>query len=192
MTEITIKPLEWRFWDLKHEYGRGSWDANTPWETYSIHDVSEKYPTDNRYYCPKVSDQFETLELAQEAAQRDHESRVRSAINLEAHKAEIAAKDAELVRLQTGIKRLSDEEELCAETTGDDPFSMVYLAAKLSDREADIERLERALEKAREYAAELSRSVQGLLDTLVGDEFADDIPAVIAARAALNGGSDAP
>lgn len=106
MTEITIKPLEWRFWDLKHEYGRGSWDANTPWETYSIHDVSERYPTDNRYYCPKVSDQFETLELAQAAAQRDHESRVRSAINLDAHKAEIAAKDAEIERLREALTAL--------------------------------------------------------------------------------------
>lgn len=99
--------------------------------------------------------------------------------------AALSAKDAELSILKAGIKRLSDEEELCAETTGDDPFSMVYLAAKISDRESDIERLESALDNKREYASELSRSLQGLLDALVGDEFADDVPAVIAAREAL-------
>lgn len=44
----------------------------------------------------------------------------------------------EIERLRTGIKRLSDEEELCAETTGDDPFSMVYLAAKLAKAEAQV------------------------------------------------------
>lgn len=40
--------------------------------------------------------------------------------------------------LRAGIKRLSDEEELRAETTGDDPFSMVYLAAKLAAVEHDL------------------------------------------------------
>jgi len=38
--------------------------------------------------------------------------------------------------LEAGIKRLSDEEELCDETTGDDPFSIVRLAAKLAACEA--------------------------------------------------------
>lgn len=43
----------------------------------------------------------------------------------------------EIAGYRAGIKRLSDEEELCAETTGDDPFSLVYLAAKLAQAEAD-------------------------------------------------------
>lgn len=40
--------------------------------------------------------------------------------------------------LRAGIKRLSDEEELCDETAGDDPFSMVRLAAKLAVAEDDL------------------------------------------------------
>lgn len=44
----------------------------------------------------------------------------------------------EIERLRTGIKRLSDEEERCSETTGDDPFSLVYLAAKLAAAENRI------------------------------------------------------
>jgi len=47
----------------------------------------------------------------------------------------------EIERLRAGIKRLSDEEELCAGATGYDPFSMVYLAAKLARMEAENERL---------------------------------------------------
>lgn len=47
----------------------------------------------------------------------------------------------EIDRLRAGIKRLSDEEELCAETTGDDPFSLIYLAAKLAKAEAENEQL---------------------------------------------------
>src|SRR5690606_21802007 len=56
-----------------------------------------------------------------------------------------AREAAALIRsLRAGIKRLSDEEELCAETTGDDPFSLVYLAAKIAAAEA------RAAELAKE------------------------------------------
>ena len=48
---------------------------------------------------------------------------------------------AEIDTLKMGIKRLSDEEELCAETTGDDPFSLVYLASKLAAREAENDQM---------------------------------------------------
>lgn len=51
----------------------------------------------------------------------------------------------EIERLRAGIKRLSEEEELCAETTGDDPFSMVYLAAKLAAVESALATAEAAL-----------------------------------------------
>ncbi|MCR6502534.1 hypothetical protein MUO32_26255 [Shinella sp. CPCC 101442] len=50
--------------------------------------------------------------------------------------------EQENAELRTGIKRLSDEEELCAETTGNDPFSMVYLAAKLAKAEAEVKALQ--------------------------------------------------
>lgn len=68
----------------------------------------------------------------------------------------IAAKDAELARLRTGIKRLSDEEELCTETTGDDPFSLVYLAAKLAAAEDVIRRNEVLFESKDETIRQLS------------------------------------
>lgn len=63
--------------------------------------------------------------------------------------AALATKDAEIATLKSGIARLSDEEELCAETTGDDPFSMVYLAAKLAKAESENNRLRGLVEEAR-------------------------------------------
>lgn len=82
MSNVTVKPLKWTFWDLPHDYGRGSWDANTAFDMYQIHDVSKKFPDDGRYYCPKVSDQFDTLEAAKAAAQADYEARILSAIEV--------------------------------------------------------------------------------------------------------------
>ncbi len=57
----------------------------------------------------------------------------------------------EIERLHAGIKRLTDEEERCAETTGDDPFSMVYLAAKLASTEAECKRLHAAMKEVEDY-----------------------------------------
>lgn len=54
--------------------------------------------------------------------------------------------EEKIERLRVGIKRLSDEEEMCAETTGDDPFSLVYLASKLANAEGEIDRLREALD----------------------------------------------
>jgi len=58
----------------------------------------------------------------------------RTCANLEALKSENED-------FRAGIKRLSDEEEFCAETTGDNPFSMVHLAAKLAASEQRIKEL---------------------------------------------------
>ena len=69
---------------------------------------------------------------------------------------EACTKAADEIRmLRAGIKRLSDEEELCAETTGEDPFSLVYLAAKLASSEterAEQWRLRRDAEGSRDAA----------------------------------------
>lgn len=79
-----------------------------------------------------------------EAAEAELDSRTRA----------LDEAETELRRLRTGIKRLSDEEEMCAETSGDDPFSMIYLAAKL----AAAEKLSADQERLRERAeAELER-----------------------------------
>ena len=45
--------------------------------------------------------------------------------------------EAEVERLRAGIKRLSDEEELLAETTDGEEFTLVSIAAKLAQAEAE-------------------------------------------------------
>jgi hypothetical protein len=51
--------------------------------------------------------------------------------------AEIFRLRAALAELRTGIKRLSDEEEMLAETTDGEEFTLVSIAAKLAKAEAD-------------------------------------------------------
>ena len=77
-----------------------------------------------------------------------------------AEREQCASAQEELNLLRSGVKRLSDEEELCAETTGDDPFSMVYLAAKLNDVEKQLEALARRHEKALIYASMMRGALQ--------------------------------
>jgi len=77
---VAIKPLEWRFFDVKHDYGRGVWDANTPWKTLTIQHCTTPANASFPFYCPEISDQFRTLEEAQEAAQKWYERNVRSAL----------------------------------------------------------------------------------------------------------------
>jgi hypothetical protein len=69
----------------------------------------------------------------------------------------------EIQMLRAGIKRLSYEEELCSETTGDDPFSMVYLAAKLASAEkerAEEWRQRRDAEGSRDAASAAADSLR--------------------------------
>lgn len=61
----------------------------------------------------------------------------------------------EIDLLRSGIKRLSDEEELCAETTGDDPFSLVSIAAKLATAEAAADSLRLDRDHLRSAVTEL-------------------------------------
>lgn len=68
---------------------------------------------------------------------------------------------AENERLRAGIKRLSDEEEMCAETTGDDPFSLVYLAAKLAKTEGTIDQLRKAMDDAADVLRSIIIDCQG-------------------------------
>lgn len=76
---------------------------------------------------------------------------------------EACTKAADEIRmLRAGIKRLSDEEELCAETTGDDPFSLVHLAAKLAATESDL----RGMRIALDQAWESNRERQGVIDRM--------------------------
>lgn len=78
---------------------------------------------------------------------------------------------AEIATLRAGIKRLSDEEELCAETTRDDPFSMVYLSAKLSAAEKEIRRHEVLFESKDETIRQLTEErseLRAALSKIVG------------------------
>nr|CAD6410872.1 MazG nucleotide pyrophosphohydrolase domain superfamily protein [Rhizobium sp. Q54] len=83
--------------------------------------------------------------------------------------------------LRAGIKRLSDEEELCDETTGDDPFSIVRLAAKLA-----------AAEEARAEQWRLRRDAEASRDAMraAADSLLQDRKALIEAIQPLLGCAD--
>lgn len=75
----------------------------------------------------------------------------------------------ENAELRAGIKRLSDEEELQAETTGGDAFDLVALAAKLARTEADRAdqwRLRREAEGSRDAARAAADSLRMERDQL--------------------------
>lgn len=93
----------------------------------------------------------------------------------------IAAYQARVSELEAGIKRLSDEEELCDETTGDDPFSIVRLAAKLA-----------AAEEARAEQWRLRRDAEASRDAMraAADSLLQDRKALIEAIQPLLGCAD--
>lgn len=97
-----------------------------------------------------------------EAAEAELDSRARA----------LDEAEAEVKRLRTGIKRLSDEEELCAETTGDDPFSLIYLAAKLAAAEKSNADQEQLREKGEAEVKRLRNKVaaRALTDAQLIDE----------------------
>lgn len=78
---FSIKPLVWRFFDVKGSFGQGVWDANGINITYSIEDVSETFQSDP-FYCSRLSKQFASLEEAQQAAQLHHEAAIRYSIEM--------------------------------------------------------------------------------------------------------------
>ena len=73
-----VKALVWHYFDVNTAIGKGVWDATTPWTTYTIEYCNEELP----YFCPKVGNQFATLEEAKAAVQADFESRILSALDL--------------------------------------------------------------------------------------------------------------
>src|SRR5690348_4674662 len=78
--DARVKPLEWRHFNVEHDYGRGVWDANTPWNTVTICDCEQWEATGERYYVPNLSKTFPELADAKAAAQKDYEQRIRSAL----------------------------------------------------------------------------------------------------------------
>lgn len=85
------------------------------------------------------------MERAAFARQEDTGTALADAVHFEQ-----AAKEIALLR--SGIKRLSDEEELLAETTDGDEFTLVSIAAKLSSAEIANRRLIAALRKVEWWA----------------------------------------
>lgn len=81
---VAVKLLDWRFFDLSHDYGRGLWDASTPWRTLTIQYCTRSEGIAFPFYCPEIADQFKTLEEAQAAVQKWHERNVRSALDRDA------------------------------------------------------------------------------------------------------------
>ena len=68
-----FRPLKWHHFDGPTEHGCGEWYAHATRGMYHIYDVREKFPNDRPFYAKEVSDQFDTLEQAQDAVQNRHE-----------------------------------------------------------------------------------------------------------------------
>lgn len=68
-----FRPLEWHHFDGKTEHGNGEWWAHGSRGMFHIYDVREKFPDDRPFYAKELSDQLDTLEMAQEAVQKRHE-----------------------------------------------------------------------------------------------------------------------
>lgn len=82
-TEVGVKKLAWRFFDVGHEYGRGVWDANSILGTYTIEDMAgHKYAEAGRYICRDKLNyaQNDDLDALTAAAQAHHDSCIRSAL----------------------------------------------------------------------------------------------------------------
>lgn len=69
-----FRPLKWQHFEGKTEHGKGEWWAHATRGMFHIYDVRETYQTDRPFYAQELSDQFDTLELAQEAYQKRHEA----------------------------------------------------------------------------------------------------------------------
>ncbi|MGV1787321.1 MULTISPECIES: hypothetical protein [Agrobacterium] len=129
-----FRPLEWHHFDGPTEHGCGEWYAHATRGMYHIYDVREKFPNDRPFYAKELSDQFDTLEQAQDAVQNRHELDIVMCLDPD-FRSTIESLQRENDMLKAGIKRLSDEEELLAETTDGDMMSLVSLAAKLAEAE---------------------------------------------------------
>lgn len=68
-----FRPLKWHHFEGATEHGCGEWYAHATRGMWHIYDVREKFPNDKPFYAKELSDQFDTLELAQEACQKRHE-----------------------------------------------------------------------------------------------------------------------
>lgn len=68
-----FRPLKWHHFDGPTEHGCGEWYAHATRGMYHIYDVREKFPNDRPFYAKEMSDQFDTLEQAQDAVQNRHE-----------------------------------------------------------------------------------------------------------------------
>lgn len=103
MSEIIVKPLEW---DGDEYVG---WTAYGVGLGYSIDDESgeeECFVLTKHDGHSELKSAHASFAAASEFAQAGYESRILSAIDLEATKAEIAAKDVEIERLRASLKNL--------------------------------------------------------------------------------------
>lgn len=68
-----FRPLKWHHFDGPTEHGCGEWYAHATRGMYHLYDVRAKFPNDRPFYAKELSDQFDTLEQAQDAVQNRHE-----------------------------------------------------------------------------------------------------------------------
>jgi hypothetical protein len=81
---VKIKPLKWHFFNLPHDYGKGSWEAYGVGRKYEILDLDEdRYDKDKgfRFYLRGIG-QYSTKEDAMAAAQADYEANIRFALEV--------------------------------------------------------------------------------------------------------------
>jgi len=77
---VGVKALVWHYYDRKHDYGKGQWEAYYDGRAYTILDVGPGGSMGLQFYLQGYS-QFVTLDEAKAAAQSDHDRRIRSALS---------------------------------------------------------------------------------------------------------------
>ncbi|MGN7827071.1 hypothetical protein ACTJJ8_10150 [Agrobacterium radiobacter] len=125
-----FRPLKWHHFDGPTEHGCGEWYAHATRGMYHIYDVREKFPNDRPFYAKELSDQFDTLELAQEAFQKRNETDI------------VMCLDPEFLSTLESLQR--ENEELKNMIDGDncaDPDKIDALFRRAEAAEAEVERL---------------------------------------------------
>ncbi|MGO4316661.1 hypothetical protein [Agrobacterium sp. MCAB5] len=133
-----FRPLKWHHFDGATEHGCGEWYAHATRGMYHIYDVREKFPNDRPFYAKELSDQFDTLEQAQDAVQNRHELDIVMCLDPD-FRSTIESLQRENERLQAEIDRKSSI-----------PGDHRYWEGRYRDEAAENERLREALEEIRD------------------------------------------
>lgn len=125
-----FRPLKWHHFDGPTEHGCGEWYGHATRGMYHIYDVREKFPNDRPFYAKELSEQFDTLELAQDAVQNRHELDIVMCLDPD-FRSTIESLQRENEELRADVKR---EAELAT-----------HMANDCNDAQAEVKRLREAL-----------------------------------------------